>query len=481
MSTEMSQTPERTLGIERRHVDFIPENERYGRPAGLFTIWFAANMQVTAVVTGALLVIVGLSLPWAILADGIGVAVGTIFMALHSAQGPKLGIPQMIQSRAQFGYYGAILPIAIVLLMYIGFLASSGVLGGQALAGAAPGMPVGWAIIVVMAVCTVLAIYGYRLIHRVERWISLVTGLGFVYLTVQLFLDNDIAAVWHAGALPVGPFVLGITIAATWTLTYAPYTADYSRYLPSNTSIQSPFWWSYAGCSISSFWMLGFGAVATAVAAKAFNGGSVSFIVNLSPSGVHWLFSIIIIVGIIAVQVLNLYGAFMSWTTIVTAAYKHGVRISTRAAYTVAVAAVSTVLAVAGQGNFIENFTNFILFLAYFIIPWTAINLVDFYFVRREDYDIPQIFEPRGIYGMASWQALVAYIVGIGIEVPFMSTSFYTGPMVARLGGADISWMLGLIVSGGLYAIFMMNAATRPSAKRSSPSDEVGTESSPSI
>lgn len=32
-----------------------------------------------------------------------------------------------------------------------------------------------------------------------------------------------------------------------------------------------------------------------------------------------------------------------------------------------------------------------------------------------------------------------------------MSTSFYTGPMVPLLGGADISWILGLIVSGGVY------------------------------
>jgi NCS1 family nucleobase:cation symporter-1 len=456
VSTDTTQERGQALGIEHRHIDFVPENERYGHPRGLFTIWFAANMQVTAIVT-ALLVIVGLPLPWAILAEAIGVAAGTIFMALHSAQGPKLGIPQMIQSRAQFGFYGAIVPIIIVLLMYIGFLASSGVLGGQALAGASD-VPLNWAIIIVMAICTVLAIYGYRLIHRVERWISLISGLGFIYLTVQLVLDNDLGKVWHAGALPIGPFVLGITIAATWTLTYAPYVADYSRYLPRETSISSPFWWSYAGCAVSSFWMLGFGCVATAVAAKSFNGGSVDFIVDLSPSQVHWLFSIIIILGIIAVQVLNLYGGFMSWTTIATAARRHGVHTGTRAVYTVAVAVIATVLAIVGQGNFIDNFTNFILFLAYFIIPWTAVNLVDFYFVRREHYDIAQIFEPDGIYGRASWQALVAYLAGVGIEVPFMSTTFYTGPMVSQLGGADISWMLGLIVAAGLYALFMTAA-----------------------
>lgn len=447
MTVNRSAPPERTFAVERRSIDFIPLTERHGKPSSLFNIWFAANMQVTAVVTGALLVVIGLPLPWAILAELIGVFVGTVFMALHSVQGPKLGIPQMIQSRAQFGFYGAALPIIVVLLMYIGFFASSSVLGGQALTGVSH-IPVKPTIIIIAAICTIVAIYGYRLIHRVERWVSLISGVGFVYLTIMLFVKHDISSVWHGGQFSAGTFGLGIAIAATWTLTYAPYVADYSRYLPEDTSSGSVFWWSYAGCSISSGWMLGFGCIAAAVAAQAFEGGSVSFIVDLTPTPVHWLFSVIIILGIIAVNVLNLYGAFMSWTTIATATKSHGVSRTTRAFYTIIVAAIATLLAVVGQGNFLNNFEDFILFLAYFVIPWTSINLVDFYFVRKEEYDIPEIFKPNGIYGRASWEALVAYIVAIGVQIPFMSTSLYTGPMVAHLGGADISWVLARIVHG---------------------------------
>jgi NCS1 family nucleobase:cation symporter-1 len=265
--------------------------------------------------------------------------------------------------------------------------------------------------------------------------------------------------------------VLGIAIAATWTLTYAPYVADYSRYMPHDTSSTRTFWWSYSGCAIASFWMLGFGCVATAVAANAFNGGSVAFIIDLSPAPAHWVFTIIILLGVVAVQVLNLYGAFMSWTTIATAVRPHRVGRPLRAIYTVGVAVVATALAIAGQGNFLNNFENFILFLAYFIIPWSGINLVDFYFIRREEYDIPQVFLRDGIYGRASWQALVAYLVAIGVEIPFMSTTFYTGPMVARLGGADIAWILGLLIAGGLYWVFM-RPRTRQSVRSESASAE---------
>ncbi|MGD0447841.1 MAG: cytosine permease [Candidatus Dormibacteria bacterium] len=449
MSTDSGYTS--SLQVERRSIDYIPPEERHGKPRSLFNIWFASNMQVTAAVTGALAVLIaGLSLPWALLAIVIGNLVGVVFMAAHSAQGPKLGIPQMIQSRAQFGFYGAILPLILVLLMYVGFFAASAVLGGAALAGWS-----GWSqslcTIIVSAVCTVLAVYGYRMIHLCERWIAVVSGLGFVYLTIRLLSLHSLGAVWNSSGLTFGAFLLAITFSATWQITYAPYVADYSRYLPENTSKAATFWWTAGGSVIGTVWMMAFGAVAAAVAASTFNFGDVSFFTGLGFSGAHWLISLIIILGIVAVNVLNLYGMFMSTTTTVTALAKIQVHRYTRAGFILGAAAVGTAIAVAATSNFLSDFSNFILFLAYFLVPWTAINLMDFYFVRREKYDIASIFDIKGIYGRIDWRTMVAYLVAIAVEVPFMNTTFYTGPMVSHLGGGDISWILGLIVASGLY------------------------------
>lgn len=440
----------RSFKVEHRTIEFIPEDERHGKPRGLFFIWFAANMQITTVLTGALGVVVGLPLPWALLALLIGNVFGAVFMAGHSAQGPKLGIPQMIQSRAQFGFYGAILPLILVLLMYLGFFASSGVLGGSALASWT-GLNIDLSIVVVAAVCMVLAMYGYRLIHRYERIVSVISGIGFLVLTVRLFSENDVGSVWHAAGFDGGTFLLVVAIGATWQITYAPYVADYSRYLPKTTSIRSCFWWTYAGSVIGSVWMMWFGSLAAALATKAFQGGSVGFIVGLAPSGTSGLFFLVIILGVIAVNVLNLYGAFMATTTTVTAIAKFRVTRSVRLGFVFGSALVGTVIAVAGRTNFVPNYTNFILFLAYFLVPWTAVNLIDFYFVRKERYDIDAIFDRNGSYGRLGWQAMTAYLVGIVVEVPFMSTSFYTGPMVERLGGADLAWVFGLVVSAILY------------------------------
>ena len=92
-----------------------------------------ANLQITAIVDGALAVVFGADALWAIIGLLIGNLPGGVVMALHSAQGPRLGLPQMISSRAQFGVYGASVPLVLVIVMYLGFTATGTVLSGQAI------------------------------------------------------------------------------------------------------------------------------------------------------------------------------------------------------------------------------------------------------------------------------------------------------------------------------------------------------------
>ena len=99
----------RIEGIERHTIYPIPAGERHGRAVDLFTVWFGSNIMILTIVTGALATLrFRLSLIAAILAILIGNLVGGIFMALHAAQGPQLGVPQMVQTRGQFGSVGAI-------------------------------------------------------------------------------------------------------------------------------------------------------------------------------------------------------------------------------------------------------------------------------------------------------------------------------------------------------------------------------------
>ncbi|MFB7510863.1 cytosine permease, partial [Streptomyces broussonetiae] len=99
----------RVSGLEVRSIDYVPLDERHGKLWHLGPLWFMSNAQIATLAVGLISITSGGNLIWSLLAIVVGTAVGTFFMAFHSAQGPQLGLPQMIQSRPQFGYVGALL------------------------------------------------------------------------------------------------------------------------------------------------------------------------------------------------------------------------------------------------------------------------------------------------------------------------------------------------------------------------------------
>jgi len=95
------------------------------------------------------------------------------------------------------------------------------------------------------------------------------------------------------------------------------------------------------------------------------------------------------------------------------------------------------------------------------LVPWTAINLIDFYIIHKGVYDLESIFRfDGGVYGRFNWTAITAYLLGIVVQIPFMATSLYTGPVSAFLGGADLSWVAGLVVTGPLYLLLARRGST---------------------
>ena len=131
----------RLFTVERQTIAPIPEDERHGTSRGLVAIWFGMNMTPLAVVTGATATtVLGLSLGWAIVAVLVGNMLGGIGMALHAAQGPRLGVPQMLQARGQFGAYGAAVIVLVALVMFVGYFSSNLVVAAGSVHQIAPGM-----------------------------------------------------------------------------------------------------------------------------------------------------------------------------------------------------------------------------------------------------------------------------------------------------------------------------------------------------
>jgi len=440
--------------IERRSIDYIPDGERHGRLFSQFTLWLGANLQITAIVTGALAVVLGGDVFWSLIGLFVGQLLGGGVMALHAAQGPKLGLPQMISSRVQFGVFGAVIPLVLVCLMYIGFSASGSLLAGQAVAQLIQ-VPDWQGIVIFAAAIVVLTIFGYRVIHMIGRVASIIGVIAFIYLFGALLAGNDVGALLGNKHFSLSSFLLAISLSASWQIAFGPYVADYSRYLPRSTSASKTFWAVGLGAVIGAQVSMVFGVFAAALAGKNFAHHEVSFIVGLGGTGaVAAALYFSIAFGKVTVTTLNAYGSFMSIATIVSG-FRGNRHISRglRLTYIFAMVGLSTALALLGKDSFLKDFSAFILFLLAFFTPWSAINLVDFYCITKERYDIPALSNPDGRYGRWNWIGIGIYVIGVLIQMPFISTHFYTGPLVASLDDTDISWIIGLVVPAALYYI----------------------------
>ena len=254
----------------------------------------------------------------------------------------------------------------------------------------------------------------------------------------------------------VASFLLAISLGAGWQLTYGPYVADYSRYLPAETPDRSVFLATWAGSVLGSQLSMTFGVLVAATAGDAFLPNQVGWLGQLAgPAFVAALVYALIVVGKLTVTCLNAYGSFMCAATTVTAFT--GTRTVSRVARAVFITAMlllAALVALAASADFLSNFKNFVLLLLMVFTPWSAINLTDYYLVSKEKVDIPALYDLDGRYGRWNAVAITTYVLGIAVQVPFLAQSLYTGPVTKALGGADISWIVGLIVPGVIYYLW---------------------------
>jgi NCS1 family nucleobase:cation symporter-1 len=127
---------------------------------------------------------------------------------------------------------------------------------------------------------------------------------------------------------------------------------------------------------------------------------------------------------------------------------------------------IATVIAILTRDSFAKYFSDLLALLVYFLIPWSAINLADYYLVRHGKYSIDQMFLIDGEYGRFRFRTLSVYLISILAQIPFMSLSFYEGP-IERLVGADISWLPGTVIPTLLYIWVERSGTLEKSAKDS--------------
>jgi NCS1 family nucleobase:cation symporter-1 len=441
--------------VEKHSIDYVPIAERHGKVWHLWPVWFMGDAHLATLAVGVLGIMMGANVLWTTIAVMSGGALGTFFMAFHATQGPQLGLPQMIQSRPQFGYMGALLVWVVALIAYVGYNSFNLVLGLQAvrqLAGAAT-RPSGPVVIVIFAlVASGIAAIGYDWIHRAQLWLACLLLVALTVFSIGAgFLVRLPSAQFDIRAFHAVPFSYQFFAAAAYQLSWSIYVSDYSRYLPRNVGVASSFWWTYVGSFIGGAWMMLVGTVAAALHPRLEVAAAVESAADLVMPGLGRFLLFAGLLGLVTVSTLNFYGASLTVLSIADSFRPLRSTVGKRLLSLALVTAAAIWIALASSKRFINSFGDLLAVLLYLFTPWTAINLVDFYYVRRGHYSVREIFNPRGLYGRWNWRGLSAYGVGFASMMPFVSTGLYTGAVSRALGGADIAMLVGLPISALVY------------------------------
>ena len=445
-------------GIETRSIDWIPDTERHGKAWHQVTLWFLSTFSFFVIAVGFIGPSLGLSLAWTIVAGTAGTLVGTCFMALHATQGPTLGLPQMIQSRAQFGFRGVIVALLVTLVTFVASNVASQVLLAQGLNGA-----FGWnANLVAIAVtvgAALLAIYGYDWVQRVFRWILYALLPLVAIITVGVLADQAGGTVsHHVYGFNWISFMAEFTAATSSNLGWAVYVSDYSRYLPRDTPRGQIIAYAFGGAALPAVWLIALGAW------LAVRLGGTDALVGLQTAGNNLISHLggvtafLSAVALAAAMSMNAYSGMLTTLAGVDAFRKVHPTRSARVITILVLTGIWFVIAKLATASAVAVLDTVLVLLLYLLVPWTVTNLIDFFFVRRGHYSIMDIFRPNGIYGMWSYRGLIAYGAGFAAEIPFMVLPpYYTGPLAKNLNSVDVSWVVGAVVTAVAYLLLTRN------------------------
>ena len=439
--------------VERRSIDYVPRSERHGKAWHLWPVWFCGDAHLTTLAVGVIGASMGSNLFWSAIAIVGGSTFGTFFMAAHSAQGPHMGLPQLIQSRPQFGYVGVLLVFVVALATYIGYNVFNQKLAGQTFEDSL-GFNTTATQLTFTALALVMAFFGYQWFHKIQRYLSFVLIAAMVIYTVYVvgfgaFPDGQLSTHGFSAT----PFLAQFFTAAAYQLSWAIYVSDYSRYLPYEVNTRATFWWTYAGAGVGGAWMMLIGACAAAmfpslnVAEALIHSGD-----RLFP-GFGVTLAVLAVIGLITSAAQNFYGASLTILSAVDSFKPIHATLMKRFVSLLVAGAMAIGIAATANQDFMTEFGSFLAIMLYLFTPWTAVNLVDYYLVRRGYYSIREIFNPRGMYGRWDWRGIAAYLIGFLVMVPFFVTVWWTGPIAQWLGGADVAMVPGLLVAAGFYAL----------------------------
>jgi NCS1 nucleoside transporter family len=467
---EMADTMVSEVRLDAHSIEPIPEADKDSTGWQQFWIWAGANIAPINWALGALGILLGLGLLETILIIVIGNIVGCGIFAAFTVMGHKTGVNQMVLSRSAFGRRGGYLSAAMQFLFTMGWigvntyfpvLLAVGILGEF---GVEDTFFLRFVIVsLIMGIQVGIGVYGFYLIRTFEKYtvpvtIAIMALMSFLAWTrpgvVDWGLTSELTGAAHFSSITG----LVTAIGVGWGISWVTWASDYSRFVPKKVPSKTVFWYSYFGMFLPTVWLAILGASIASVSASA---DPARLVTSVFGGFVAVLVMLMVLHGPIATNILNVYSSAL-------AAASAGIRAS-RLVLGVIAGAVGygVTIIFLNEPDFAQTFDFWMVGLILWMSPWAGVILADFYLLRKQQVDVGELYaDPkRSIYGDVNWVGIGAFVIGLvtgwlfefGLVTPLQG--FVSKEL---LNGADLSWLVGIVVAGGVYLFGMRGRATAP-------------------
>lgn len=389
----------------------------------LFATWIGANANNGTWYIGGVIAACGfLTASTTLLVVGL---VSYLLLVLAGYMGYKTGVSAMALTRASFGLRGSFIPSAINVIQFIGWAAVNTFIAATSISylfntmfgwplygqpGGNFGLIVG---ILIMSVLHLISIsLGQRSIQMIERIGIILVVIFVIWESVVVFKMvslQEIIAWRPPHNLRMSSGVAADTLAA-FNLAWVTAASDFSRFTAKKSAATTSSFW---GANIGLFWFafIGlFATIGTAITLNHFDPNNSDPSTVAAKLGLGFLALLVIVLTSTTANAVNLMSAGSALTNIV-----HRLSLNASLWIVTIVATLVTFIPVY-LASFLEVFETFLDGIGMFLGPEIAIFLVDFFWLKHENYQVDELTKVEGAYWYQNginWTAIASWILGV--------------------------------------------------------------------
>lgn len=464
--------------IEQNDLIPIALKHRHGHPKDLYAMWIGSNTNYVVMLTGSLLIGLGLGFWPAVFAVILGNLLGCSVLGMSSIMGPRTGSSGILTSRTSFGQLGSYLPILISTISVLGWFSINSVVSTMGLqeilvkTGIPDSLTLMWiCLFIVLAGEIILAIYGHATILKAEMWLAFLLGAVFIIFFFFLLPHMDWSytgsLVEGNGVTKWGTWLLGMGLVFSYPLSWTNFASDYSRYFEPDVDSKKVAFYAGAGqftaLTLTEFIGIIFGVVAT-ITLGGIGDDPVSQVPQLLPTWFFFFFMLAVVIGSMATNVPNGYTAGLSLLAL---------RLPITRVQGVLIIAVFTLIfriVTLLYGQFFTLYEDWLSYIIFWTCPWITVVLVDFW-LRKGNYNTIDLMKwgKGGTYwysGGVMWAGVISFVAGISSAFLFMNSALHVSNITTKyLGGADLSYFISILVAGLLFYLLARNHPTYEKAR----------------